>query len=100
MKSILEHFANGDLNPLAGKSSPGSPYAESIHVLGEKRDELEALLSPEQSRLLEEYAVQHNETDGLNGIDDFICGFKIGMRMAIEVFEAQSPIMGVGMFDT
>ena len=95
MKSILEEFAYGNINPNMGTIKKGSYYESVINVMSSCEEKLLNKLDGETKELLIKLSSAQLEATAISNNDKFIYGYRLGMLMAIEVFKGtQDPIFG------
>ena len=66
-------------------------YKHLLSLMGRNRDELAKTLTDKQLETLEKYDEAMNEMHSVAEIEAFSCGFRLGIRLMIEVI-AQNPI--------
>jgi len=85
MSSILKQFANGDL--MMERPSNTSPeYKQALAVMVAIKAKLLAMLNDEGKVIFEEFLEAKAELEHINGIDDFIDGYSLGLMMTVEAF--------------
>ena len=76
----------------------GSEYQKSQHKLGDLLEELEKLLNTEEKELLKNIMTAWSNLDCIGNEERFTEGFKLGARIALEIFEKDDgqfrPITG------
>ena len=86
MKSILEAFAYGEINPDMGIIKKGSRYEQVIKTISDSEEKLLSMLDGEPKELLIKFSGAQLEANSIAGIDKFICGYRLGVLMTMEVF--------------
>ena len=84
MKSILEEFAHGNINPSVGAVKRGSHYERLGKALVEAEDKITAGLGEELQETMKQYINLQGETDLIERTDSFIYGYRLGVLMTIE----------------
>jgi len=85
MKSILEEFWYGNLEPTEMSIKAIGSIEELTNYVLIHRSNLTATLSDEQKLLLEKIDDCNNELSSINEREIFVSAFKLGARIAIEV---------------
>ena len=86
MKSILEEFASGNISPGTGTLKEDSHYGRVLRTLCDKENELLSKLDAESKEIFEQYTEAQAEADTISSNGRFICGYRLGVLMTIEVF--------------
>jgi hypothetical protein len=86
VKSILEAFAYGNINPDEGSIKKGSRYANIIKTVSDCEDKLLSMLDGEPKELLIKFSSAQTEANSISNVDKFICGYRLGVLMTREVF--------------
>ena len=91
--SILEELAKGNLEPLHNNYGQDPEYRRALGRMLELEKEvgntLGETLDDAGERLYSEYCKAQEELNARLTINAFIQGFRLGMRMAAEVFEGR-----------
>ena len=99
MKSILEAFAYGNINPNDGSIKKGSRYGHVIAVISESEEKLLTMLDAEQKELLIKFSSAQLEANSISNTEKFIYGYRLGVLMTIEVFtDREDTIFGMKDF--
>ena len=93
MKSILEALAHGEISPLASSANWDSHYCRVIESIAEYEDKLLYMLDGEARELLKKFSAAHSEANETANIDSFICGYRLGALMMVEVFAGRETIV-------
>ena len=95
---IIEELYHGNIAPAAKSVVSGSEYQKYQYEICDTIDELEKLLSENEKELLEKITKAWNRLNSIGGEESFTEGFKLGAKMAIEIFEKDDgqlkPITG------
>ena len=95
MKSILQEFAYGNINPDMGTIKKGSKYGRVMQTIVDSEEKLLTMLDGEAKELLIKFSSAQLEATAISSNDKFIYGYRLGMLMAVEVFKGiQDPIYG------
>ena len=86
MKSILEQFAYGNINPNTGTIIRGSHYDKTMKALCEKEEKLTTQLNGELADIFKQFVDLQLETTTISNNDKFIYGYRLGVLMTMEVF--------------
>ena len=86
MKSILEAFAYGNINPNDGSFKHSSRYGRVMKTLSESEEKLMAMLDGEPKELFMQFSSAQLESNTISSVDKFIYGYRLGMLMTMEVF--------------
>ena len=102
MKSILEAFAYGNINPNDGFFKKDSRYGRIIKTISESEEKLLAMLDGEPKELFMQFSSAQLESNSISNTDKFIYGYRLGMLMTMEVFTGanrEEVIFGKGDFE-
>jgi hypothetical protein len=86
MKSILYDFACGNLSPEQRVFKKGSRYGRAMNVLSDSEEKLLSALDGELREAFKQFSEAQSEISHLSDIDKFICGYRLGVLMTMEVF--------------
>ena len=86
MKSILEQFALGNINPSEGSIPKGSHFERIFNSANDAENQLAAALDGELKDLFDRYVNEHSEAACISENDKFIFGYRLGVLMTMEVF--------------
>jgi len=89
MKSILEAFAYGNINPDVGTVKKGSQYERAIKTISDCEEKLLSILDGEPKELLIRFSSAQLEANAITNVDKFIYGYSLGVRMTMEVFTSR-----------
>ena len=87
MKSILEEFAYGNINPNDGTIPKGSHYEIITNLISTIEQKLLTALDGETKELLIKFSSAHLEANTISNNDKFIYGYRLGVLMTMEVFQ-------------
>ena len=86
MKSILENFAYGNINPDMGIIKKGSKYERIMETIADSEEKLLSMLDGEPKELLITFSSAQLEANSISNVDKFIYGYRLGVLMTMEVF--------------
>ena len=89
MKSILEEFARGNINPNVGSVKRGSEYDRLGKALVEAENKITAGIGEELQDTMKQYIDLQGDTNLIANIDSFIYGYRLGVLMTMEVFNGK-----------
>lgn len=91
--SYLEAFANGNLQIQDRTFQRESVYEKAFSQLCEAEDTLRESLSETEKELLEKLIDAEAELNSLSETDRFIYGYRLGVRMTMEVFTGRDDLL-------
>ncbi len=86
MKSFIEEFYYGNIEPQELSPEMGSSLKKKLNSLVKTEDEFKEKLSEDEMRLLESYTDSYNEFLSMCTADSFISGFRLGAKFTHDVF--------------
>ena len=89
MKSILENFAYGNINPDMGIIKKGSKYERIMETIADSEKKLLSMLDGEPKELLITFSSAQLEANSISNVDKFIYGYRLGVLMTMEVFNGR-----------
>ncbi|OUP71671.1 hypothetical protein B5F10_03545 [Anaerotruncus colihominis] len=84
MRKTLEELFYGNLTPNEQQITPDSPLQQAMDQAEECEEKLTALLEGEEKTMLLRLLNAENEIGSTLALENFILGFRLGMRLAIE----------------
>lgn len=87
MKRILEDLFYGNIQPNVKEFVRDSRYGEITRAVAETEQKLLAILDSEARQIFESYVSAQSDHVLLTAQEHFIGGFRIGARMAAEVWK-------------
>ena len=84
MRKTLEELFYGNLTPTEQQITPDSPLQQAMDQAEEYEEKLTALLEGEEKTMLLRLLNAENEIGSTLALENFILGFRLGMRLAIE----------------
>ncbi len=86
MESILEAFANDNLEVLPSTCPKSKTSAHLLSKADKLMEALEAMLNDKGKELLENLDSTNAKLDDISSTDRFIRGYRLGVLMMIDVF--------------
>ena len=86
MRSILEEFAYGNINPGEQAYRKDSEIGQVSALVCRIEEKLLTKLNAEEAELLEEFTDAHIERNRLTAIQNLLYGYKLGVIMTAEAF--------------
>ena len=86
MKSFIEEFYYGNIEPQELSSELGSSLKKKLNSLVKNEDEFREKLSEEEKKLFKKYSDSYNEFLSMSVADSFISGFRLGAKFTHDVF--------------
>ena len=83
--TLLENLWYGNVNPHEAILTENRRYKHLLSLMGRNRDELTETLTDKQLETLEKYDEAMNEMHSLAEVEAFSYGFRLGIRLMIEV---------------
>jgi hypothetical protein len=87
MRSILEEFAFGNINPNDGAIKKGTRYEKIMNLVSDIENKLLTTLDGEPKELLIKFSSAQLEANAISNNDKFIYGYRLGVLMTMEVFK-------------
>lgn len=86
MKSFIEEFYYGNIEPQELSSELGFSLKKKLSSLVKNEDEFKEKLSEEEKKLFKKYSDSYNEFLSMSVADSFISGFRLGAKFTHDVF--------------
>ena len=87
MRKTLEELLYGNLTPNEQQTTPDSPLPQAMDQAEEYEEKLSALLEGEEKTMLLRLLNAENEIGSILALENFILGFRLGMRLAVEALD-------------
>ena len=87
MRDTLEDLYFGKITPNEQDITPGSILADAMDRAEQCEEKLTALLEREEKTLLLRLLNAENEISSTMALENFVLGFRLGMRMTIEALD-------------
>ena len=84
MRKTLEELFYGNLTPNEQQIPPASPLQQAMDQAEKYEEKLTSLLEGEEKTMLLRLLNAENEIGSTLALENFILGFRLGMRLAIE----------------
>ncbi len=85
MKSIIKELWDGNVHPQESENFDTPEIRKLLLCIGKQREKLEKDLLDEQKEILQQMMYYRNKYEGLIESEAFACGFRLGVRMIIDV---------------
>ena len=86
MKSFIEEFYYGNIEPQELSPEYGSTLKKKLNALVKNEDEFKEKLTEEEKKLFQNYTNAYNEFLSMSVADSFISGFRLGAKFTHDVF--------------
>lgn len=86
MESILEAFANDNLEVLPSTCPKSAASGHLLNTADKLTETLEAMLNDEGKKLLDKLDSTNAKLEDISSTDRFIRGYRLGVLMMIDVF--------------
>ena len=86
MKSFIEEFYYGNIDPQEINSELGNALKKKLNSLVKSEDEFREKLSEEEKKLFQQYTNSYTEFLSMSIADSFISGFRLGAKFTHDVF--------------
>ncbi len=84
MPETLKALYYGNISPFEAPIPAGSPLRKLVPKLAKCETELTDLLDEDGKQLLKEFDDLHQQVAGINSEENFIQGFRLGVRLMAE----------------
>ena len=84
---ILEELWYGNVTPGEREVEKGGRMWNLGRLILQNEEELEPLLSEKAKEVLEKLRDNQTELNGINECEIFVCGFRLGARIMLEVLD-------------
>ena len=88
--TLLEDLWYGNVNPHEAILTENWRYKYLLSLMGRNRDKLSETLIEKQLETLEKYDEAMNEMHSLAEVEAFVYGFRLGVRIMIEVVASKN----------
>ncbi|MCL2852637.1 MAG: hypothetical protein FWE20_06345 [Defluviitaleaceae bacterium] len=97
MKSVLEEFACGGITgDRVFHLKKDSRYERIMEIFCECEDKLTSVLDDEMKETLKQLLEAQSDSSLIEGTERFICGYRLGVLMTMEVFNGSDEIISGG----
>ena len=87
MRKILEDFYYGNITPNEKEMQPGSKLQRAVNTAARCESQLAEGLDEVRQALLTKLVKAQHEIDGITATENFILGFRLGVRMMVECMD-------------
>lgn len=87
MRNTLENFYYGNINPGERKMVPHSGLSRAVGKVTRCEQQLTERLGETEQALLTELVKAQHEVDSITARENFILGFRLGVRMMVECMD-------------
>jgi len=87
MRKTLEDLYYGNISPWDQRYAKDTEYWKSMRTVSEKEEQIKLLLNEQEQELLKEMVSAQGTVNSITAEENFIMGFRLGMRMGIEVMD-------------
>lgn len=87
MRKTLENLYYGNISPSEQQYTRNIKYDKAIRTVSEKEEQLKNLLAEKERALLKEMVTAQITLNGITAEENFILGFRLGMRLGIEIMD-------------
>jgi len=87
MRKILEDFYFGNIVPYDKRMAANSALRRLVKRASDCEDQLAERLNEEEQRLLDTLTNAQHEINRITALEDFILGFRLGVRMMAECMD-------------
>lgn len=87
MRTILKQFYLGNLTPSERRRPPSSNLQRAMNRVTQCEKQLTERLNESEQSLLKEMVDAQYEIDSITACDNFILGFRLGVRMMAECMD-------------
>ena len=84
MRDTLEDLYYGNITPCDKRIKPGTTLQQTMDEAERLEEQLENKLDKEGQALLHRLSDAENEASSTIALENFILGFRLGMRLAVE----------------
>ena len=85
MRKTLENLYYGNISPSEHQYTRNTKYDKAIRIVSEKEEQLKILLCEKEREMLKEMVTAQITLNGITAEENFILGFRLGMRLGIEI---------------
>ena len=87
MRKILEDFYYGNITPSEKEMQPGSKLQHAVNTAARCEGQLAEGLDEVKQALLTKLVKAQHEIDSITATENFILGFRLGVRMMVECMD-------------
>ena len=87
MRKTLEDFYYGNITPSERQMAPGSELKRAVDRVTRYESQLMEQLDETEQMVLTKLIRSQHEIDSINALENFILGFRLGVRMMAECMD-------------
>jgi len=87
MRKTLENLYYGNIAPGEQQFNRNTDYDKAMRILSECEEKLRLLLGEKEKELLASMVSAQSTVNGITALENFILGFRLGVRIGVEVME-------------
>ena len=87
MRKVLEDFYYGNITPNEKEMRPGSKLHRAVNTAAQCESQLAEELDEVRQALLTKLVNAQHEIDSITATENFILGFRLGVRMIVECMD-------------
>ena len=87
MRKILEDFYYGNITPSEKEMRPGSEMQRAVNVAAQCESQLAEGIDEDKQAFLTKLVKAQHEIDAITATENFILGFRLGVRMMAECMD-------------
>ena len=92
MRKTLEDLYYGNISPAEQQYMRNTDYDKAIRTVSEKEEQLKLLLDEKEQELLKELVTAQVDLNGITAMENFIIGFRLGLRLGVEVMDDDGDV--------
>lgn len=92
MRKTLEDLYYGNISPAEQQYMRNTDYDKAIRTVSEKEEQLKLLLGEKEQELLKELVTAQVDLNGITAMENFIIGFRLGLRLGVEVMDDDGDV--------
>jgi len=85
MYTTLKDLYYGNIRPSEKQFLRDTPFDKAMNTLADSEQRLMKLLEGEEKKLLLDMSSAHSEISGVTAMESFVCGFRLGARIMLEI---------------
>jgi len=92
MRKTLEDLYYGNISPAEQQYMRNTDYDKAIRTVSEKEEQFKLLLDEREQDLLKELVAAQVTLNGITAMENFIIGFRLGLRLGVEVMDNDGDV--------
>jgi hypothetical protein len=93
MRRMLEELYFGNINPNEKQFIRDSEYAENMQIIADNEEKFTLLLTGKEKDLFLDFVNAQGSVDAITAIENFIIGFRLGVRIGIEIMDGEDGVL-------